>query len=262
MSGNTLRARPRLEALEHRLVPAVQVEYGFLVIDVGHSATVQENHDPKRGQILVVYANPGPPLVIPRYEASQGIKFYGGPGNDRFGYTNTTKTEDLPIQAWGGKGNDTLVGASKNDMLFGEAGDDKLTGWAGDDTMIGGAGADVLWGYDGDDFMYGGDWKRNPFSPAFTGTDGRDTMYGGNDDDYLNGGQESVLTDDLMTGGQGADIFVSDTWWRTYTLNFVPVRKEKINVDRPKDYRSRDGDSIVSEFGGPWQDEVKYPPFI
>ena len=50
----------------------------------------------------------------------------------------------------GGKGKDTLVGGKGNDSLSGGAGNDSLWGGAGDDTLFGGAGKDIFVYHDGD----------------------------------------------------------------------------------------------------------------
>lgn len=77
--------------------------------------------------------------------ASQ-IAFLGSPYADSF--TNNTS---LPCWAWGGNGNDILIGGSGNDYLAGEAGMDRLGGGAGNDQLEGGLDNDGLGGGAGND---------------------------------------------------------------------------------------------------------------
>jgi Ca2+-binding RTX toxin-like protein len=62
--------------------------------------------------------------------------------------------------AFGGKGNDTLIGNEYDNILEGGEGSDTISGGAGRDTIVGGAGNDVLDGGEGQD--------RADFSGAFS----------------------------------------------------------------------------------------------
>jgi surface-anchored protein len=71
----------------------------------------------------------------------------------------------VPLVAWGGEGNDVLIGGQAKDVLSGGDGDDEIDGGAGgdlllgddgNDTVRGGAGLDILFGGDGDDDLDGG----------------------------------------------------------------------------------------------------------
>src|SRR5262249_4297265 len=91
---------------------------------------------------------------------------YGYGGDDYFNhYTG------LPCWAYGGAGNDTLVGDSGADYLDGGAGDDKLYGYGGNDRLLGGAGQGALFGGPADDSPNGG-----PGSDTFDGGAGTDTF--------------------------------------------------------------------------------------
>jgi hypothetical protein len=58
--------------------------------------------------------------------------------------------------AWGGRGNDNILGLSAKDQISGGDGNDRLSGGAGDDRLAGEAGNDLLRGGPGRDVMSGG----------------------------------------------------------------------------------------------------------
>jgi Ca2+-binding RTX toxin-like protein len=60
-----------------------------------------------------------------------------------------TRVVRVPIDASGGKGNDTLMGGVKGDRLKGDAGDDQLNAHGGRDLLNGGPGADTCNGGSG-----------------------------------------------------------------------------------------------------------------
>jgi Ca2+-binding RTX toxin-like protein len=90
-----------------------------------------------------------------KYAASSvgSIEFNGGAGNDRF----ESQVDLLLVRAFGGAGNDTLIGNAGNDLLDGEDGSDVLLGMSGDDILTGGPGDDQLNGGEGIDSLWGGD---------------------------------------------------------------------------------------------------------
>lgn len=75
---------------------------------------------------------------------------WAGSGNDHLTLSNTSGL------AWGGAGNDTILGGAGNDSLYGGDGADRLTGGAGNDYIDGGAGDDTIQGGAGADTMIGG----------------------------------------------------------------------------------------------------------
>ena len=131
---------------------------------------------------------------------------YGGGGDDeingyladptdqRGGWSYYFQYESLI--AYGGDGNDVIIGGSEADKLFGEDGDDVLIGYEGNDELIGGTGNDILRGREGNDDIDGGD--GNDF---IDGGSGNDTLIGGNGDDELYGYEGN----NTLTGGQGND---------------------------------------------------------
>lgn len=123
----------------------------------------------------------------------QRVRFEGREGND------TLRVKDgfnLPIEAFGGAGDDYLEGGSADDLLEGGADNDFLEGRAGADTLRGGSGADQLRGGAGADVLYGDDGDDQLF-----GDDGADTLYGGLGNDQLDGG----LNNDRLLGEAGND---------------------------------------------------------
>lgn len=104
----------------------------------------------------------------------------------------------------GGQGDDELHGGSGDDILRGGQGQDELHGGIGDDELRGGQGDDDLFGGQGDDSLYGGQGQDK-----LDGGAGDDALFGGQGDDIINGGTGDG-SDDVLTGGPGADKFVFD----------------------------------------------------
>ena len=94
---------------------------------------------------------------------------------------------DIPMDAFGGAGNDSIFGGAGDDVLEGGSGDDSLFGRDGNDEIDGGLGTDFISGGNGDDFLF----SQNPSS--------EDSLFGGNGDDVLENGGE-------LSGGPGDDI--------------------------------------------------------
>lgn len=158
-------------------------------------------------------------------------ELFGAAGND-FIVTGGVSSDDaalLPDEitgfaddtAYGGDGNDVMVGANGFDSLFGSPGNDSLYGGGGDDNVGGAIGNDVVLGDAGDDVV--------------SGAAGADVLSGGDGDDTL----FAATGDDLLTGGLGADVF-----W---------VGREAGASDRVTDFTAADGDVIaLGGFGLAW----------
>ncbi len=110
----------------------------------------------------------------------------GGEGDDTLDFSKTSLASWFHLAAYGGAGNDRLVGSLGNDILAGGEGDDTLLGRAGGDRLFGGADNDTLSGGEGDDRLDGG-----------TGTD-------------------------VLRGAAGADVFVSRPGSRVVDYNLPP----------------------------------------
>jgi Ca2+-binding RTX toxin-like protein len=128
------------------------------------------------------------------------IFFHGHAGNDVF--TNNT---DIPCEAHGGDGDDTLTGGTADDSLYGETGNDVLDGRAGDDYLLGGYGDDTLNGGSGGDELRGGH-----DNDVLSGDSGEDELHGEMGDDIVDGGDGDDLAcgedgNDTVSGGSGND---------------------------------------------------------
>ena len=97
------------------------------------------------------------------------------------GKTLHIDTETLIEQAFGGDGDDQILGNAAANNFHGGRGDDNITGLWGDDVLLGDAG---------DDFLDGGE--------------GRDWLSGGHGHDHLSGGEGHDVF--ALSRGQGLDI--------------------------------------------------------
>jgi serralysin len=158
--------------------------------------------------------------------ATAGNNLYTG--HDNLGIAFGTVIEN----AYGGSGDDTLVGNAANNSLSGGAGADSIRGAEGDDTINGGAGQNYLRGDDGNDSLIGG--------AAFddiNGNMGADTIHAGAGDDWAVGGKDN----DLIYGDDGADIVYGN------------LGNDTLDGNLGNDIvRGGQGDDLV--FGGPGDD--------
>ena len=150
----------------------------------------------------------------------------GGDGNDllRGGQGNDMLEGGMGNDfLYGGKENDTLIGGDGNDLLRGGQGDDILEGGMGDDSLYSGKGNDTLIGGDGNDFLRG---RKD--AETLDGGMGSDLLQGGKGNDLLisrsDAGESEIAqetdeekvypdqvltdTDDILSGGKGADTFL------------------------------------------------------
>lgn len=104
----------------------------------------------------------------------------------------------LPLQIYGGQGNDILSGGSASDTIYGLGGNDTINGNAGNDYLVGG---------------YGIDTEAAPTQgEVINGGLGNDTLIGGNGNDLLDGGQgddslRGLNGNDSLTGGPGINSY-------------------------------------------------------
>ena len=179
---------------------------------------------------------------------SSGERIFAGGGNDAvYGEAGNDSLfgESGVDFLHSGDGNDSIDGGSEDDLLYGEGGNDTMRGGVGlelmfggegNDSMYGGLDADLMIGGFGSDLMYGGDGivdVNGVLDPepvlavalvddAMHGGEGEDTLYGGGGWDGLVGesGHDILIPGaggiaqggrDAMNGGQGDDIYISDS---------------------------------------------------
>lgn len=145
-----------IEVLEDRAVPASVAMNGTTLEIKGDSwdndaeiretsttITVRVVSQPTVGTVLT------PDVVEKSFSKSSvgEIKFWGFDGNDSVDNYAESKT----LLAWGGNGNDVLIGSDGVDYLYGGNGADTLRGWGGNDGLYGGAGTDSMTGGNGAD---------------------------------------------------------------------------------------------------------------
>ncbi|SHE54165.1 Ca2+-binding protein, RTX toxin-related [Loktanella atrilutea] len=149
---------------------------------------------------------------------------YGGKGNDEIhtgswadgeqGLSNT-QTGMVGDVAYGGDGDDIVLGASGDDKLYGDAGNDRMNGGGGVDHIYGGTGNDAIDGSAGNDVLYGGDDRD-----TFTGGAG-DTVDGGaGGDDF----DTLVLPDGSFyknTGPDGTGSPIADADGNSFTGRII-----------------------------------------
>src|SRR5215203_2913047 len=89
---------------------------------------------------------------------------------------------------------------------IGTNGPDTLRGTDGDDNLLGKGGNDVLYAHAGRDNLLGGEGKD-----LVDGAHGSDRMLGGGGGDWLfDGPLDEASKDDVISGGEGDDILLSD----------------------------------------------------
>lgn len=162
-------------------------------------------------------AGMGDDTIIVHKDISIPVEIYGGDGNDTLigGAGNdvlrgNAGNDDLRggdgnDQLRGNDGNDVLLGEDGRDLMFGAAGNDRLDGGDDDDTLEGGDGADILLGRSGNDIIRG-----NAGNDVLEGATGSDQLFGGADNDSLLGGRDGDMLfgdsgDDELFGNEGSD---------------------------------------------------------
>ena len=132
----------------------------------------------------------------------------------------------IPVEFYGGLGNDKLRGGERDDVLVGGPGHDLLHGKQGRDLLIGGEGSDKIIGHDGDDILIGGvylhatnraahkavivEWTRTDMSYAdrvahLAGGGGLNGAFVLNDTTVLDDGLK-----DKLRGKKGLDWFLAN----------------------------------------------------
>jgi uncharacterized delta-60 repeat protein len=102
----------------------------------------------RNGQIEVMLNG----AVLGKFSKIDRVIAYGGDGNDVI----NACCAGVPVELFGGAGNDRLIGGRFNDILVGGDGDDDLWACGGNDLLIGGIGKDTLRGECGNDLLISG----------------------------------------------------------------------------------------------------------
>jgi len=180
--------QPSYQTLETRNVlsadPIISLAGGTLTID-GSSGDDTVFVRIAGDEVEATYQTNGNGFQTEYFPASEvtDFRFNGNDGDDHI----VNRTE-LPLLAYGNRGNDRLIGGRGNDELHGGPGDDVLNGFLGDDSLHGDYGNDILSGWHGNDELYG--WF------------GDDVILGGTGDDYISG----YFGNDWADAGDGDDV--------------------------------------------------------
>ncbi|MEM7593605.1 MAG: hypothetical protein AAF383_19195 [Cyanobacteria bacterium P01_A01_bin.83] len=146
------------------------------------------------------------------------------------GEKNTIEAQgDSPITIFDGSLNDDIKTGAGDASVFGGDGNDSIIGSIGNDNIQGGAGNDIIHSGMGADFVFGGA--------------GKDTIRGG-----LSGGTEENPIGDVLSGGDGADVF-----------EFVAQELDSGAVDKIVDFQA-DGLADSIEILGVTNGAVTYDP--
>ncbi|MEM8717737.1 MAG: hypothetical protein AAGE84_00305 [Cyanobacteria bacterium P01_G01_bin.39] len=136
---------------------------------------------------------------------------------------------DSPITIFGGSLSDDIKTGAGDASIFGGDGNDSIMGGIGDDIIQGGEGADIINSSIGADFVFGGA--------------GNDTIIGG-----MSGGTEGDPMGDVLSGGDGADLF-----------EFVAKEFDSGAVDKIVDFQA-DGFADSVKIFGVTEGAVTYDP--
>ena len=137
------------------------------------------------------------------------LTFLGGAGDDLINPPqDISPSEFYQLVAYGGSGNDGIVGSNFGDTLYGDTADSFtgypiVSGFTAAPYDTSGDGNDVISGYGGNDTISG-----DGGNDQLDGGDGADTLTGGDGNDFLYGGPRGSGDLDILTGGTGSDAFV------------------------------------------------------
>ncbi len=194
--ASSRRSQLTVESLSDRIVPATGIlrsSLGIVTIE-GTTGNDQSNISVSGSDITVSLNNISVSFPMSKV---RGLIFKGLNGDDTF-----INNSSITSKAFGGNGNDTLVGGTATDQFFGGSGNDLLIGNSGNDSMSGESGDDRLSGSSGNDSLKGGSG-----SDDLNGGSGNDSLYGEDGDDRLTGD----IGSDRVVGGRGRDSSIRDS---------------------------------------------------
>lgn len=147
-----------------------------------------------------------------------GIRVYAGDGDDIINASvDQSSAISVPVEIYGEKGNDYLIGGSSTDTLYGGDGDDYLRGSCGADNYFGGLGSDTVTYY------------QDAISCPAHVTNGVSVSLDGvaNDTDGDNAGDPETYSIEHIHGTDGPDILVGGSGW---TMIYANGGNDTINV--------------------------------
>jgi uncharacterized protein YkwD len=151
-AGRPHHARPGLEGLEGRELPAVGLTALNPVLDKGVLSVMGSN----AGDVIDVTGANGYVRVLGKAfpaAAVRAIVIDGMSGNDTI---RVSEAIGARTYLYGGYGSDSIQGGGGGDVMYGGAGNDRLYGRRGTDLLYGGSGIDTLDGGIGTDYAHGG----------------------------------------------------------------------------------------------------------
>jgi hypothetical protein len=207
--------KAKLEALENRLLLATVTVSGTGTLTIATSENVDViDVSVVSGNYKIDTTENG--VFTTRNVAVAGIIFINvqpGGGSDNV----DMNTVGVPVQIFGGNGNDVLVGGSSNDTIQGGNGNDNINGNLGNDRLDGGVGADTLRGGGGIDTA---DYSGRSAAVTADLADDKDDGEAGELDQIIDctsimgGSGNDRLTGDALgnylSGGAGNDTLVGD----------------------------------------------------
>ncbi len=179
LSGDPIQLPPSAHGVLQIFASRNSTQYVFEQLSSSGPATIRVTAQSATGELVLMYAG-----VLQ-------IKYFGHEGRDM-----VENRSNVPLEAHGNGGDDSLIGGTGGDRLFGDGGNDVLFGRGGNDTLEGGLGNDRLSGDDHNDLLRGGGGNDSLF-----GNQGHDQLEGGDGADALQGDAGN----DLLLGGNGND---------------------------------------------------------
>jgi Ca2+-binding RTX toxin-like protein len=220
-----------VEALESRVLMSVEMSAGQLIITGTNGDDVITISTTASDRNTILIEDNGVPTEIDLRNLAFDIRSIHvdgeeddfGAGNDLIEFNGDFGKIHIAIEAFGGGGDDTLIGSQGNDYLSAGAGDDSLVGNAGNDYLFGADGDDIIEGVAGNDLADGADGfdtisggaggdsiRGGAGDDSINSGGGNDVIYGDDDNDDINAGSGNDLVrggldDDEIDGGTGND---------------------------------------------------------
>jgi len=203
--------------------PILATERGdnTLLLNIGGSAGARLNGN-TNDIAETIHASGGGEIEVWGLEVGSGssqtysgnkIVAYGGEGDDTIDLSLVT----VPVEIYGGGGNDTIYAGTGGAIIHGGLGDDIIYGGSGVDIIYGEEGHDIIDGGGGDDFLFGDFGFKSDERITSLGSDkdgddriegggGNDVIFGGGGADWIYGEDDGDTTK-VAGGDVGSDPF-------------------------------------------------------